>query len=154
MVKFFSFLVIFITLVFTNEKQNIIDALEEYNKAFGEANYSKIIECFDLPSSFNLKDKTIMASHKFKLKLIYRKIIGDLPNYYSYSKWDEINIQLIDSSIAIVNADFSRYKDDNSIFYSGSAQYHLRLKNDKWKIFSLTPYETIEPINWKYCFDP
>ena len=61
MVNFFSFLVIFITLVFTNENQNIIDVLEEYNKAFGEANYSKIIECFDLPSSFNLKDKTIMA---------------------------------------------------------------------------------------------
>lgn len=96
---------------------------------------------------FNLKDKTITANNRFKLRFIYKKIRGDLPGYYSYSTWDGIKIQLIDDNIAIVNADFSRYKDDDTIFYSGSAQYHLRLENHKWKIFSLTPYETIKLLD-------
>jgi len=100
-----------------------------------------IVKTFDRPASFNLKDKTIIASNK--LKLIYRKLRGGLPNFYSYRKWDEINIQIIDNKIAIVNADFSRYNNDSTIFYSGSAQYHLRLKNDQCKIFSLIPYTNI-----------
>ena len=82
-----------------------------------------------------------------KLKLIYKKLISDLPDYYSYSTWGKINIQLIDFNIAIVNADFSRHKKDNSIFYKGSAQYYLRLKNNKWKIFSITPYTNIKILD-------
>ena len=128
-------------------KEDITNVLENYNQAFGEADYSKIIKLFDYPAVFNLKDKTIAANTRFKLRLIYKKIRGDLPNYYSYSTWDGIKIQLIDDNIAIVNADFSRHKDDDSIFYSGSAQYHLRLENDKWKIFSLTPYTAIEVLD-------
>ena len=136
-----------VSLMMSSEKQDILDILEEYNNAFGEANYSKIIKFFDYPASFNLNDKTITASNKFKLKLIYKKIRGGLPDYYSYSKWEKINVQLIDSNIAIVNADFSRYKNDDTIFYSGSAQYYLRFKDNEWKIFSLTPYTSIEILD-------
>ena len=53
---------------------------------------------------------------------------------------------LIDSDIAIVNADFSRHKEDGSIFYSGSAQYYLRFEKNEWKIFSLTPYTNIKAL--------
>ena len=129
------------------EKQAIIDILERYNKVFGESNYSEIANCFDFPASFNLKNKTINASNRFKLKLIYKKIRRDLPDYYSYSKWGKIDVQLIDENIAIVNADFSRYKNDDTVFYSGSAQYHLRFKDGEWKIFSLTPYESIKILD-------
>tara|TARA_B100000519_G_C14222274_1_gene428152 strand:+ start:885 stop:1283 length:399 start_codon:yes stop_codon:yes gene_type:complete len=126
-----------------NPKNDILAVMDSYNKSFGDANYSKIIKLFDLPASFNLEDKTITASSKFKLKLIYKKIRGDLPDYYSYSKWKEVKIKLIDSNIAIVDADFIRHKKDGSAFDSGSAQYHLRLEENGWKIFSLTPYKTI-----------
>ena len=147
MFKIALFIILFFSSIMPVEKQAIIDALEKYNKAFGEANYSEIANCFNLPASFNLKDKTINASNRFKLRLIYKKIRGDLPDYYSYSKWGKIDIQLIDENIAIVNADFSRYKNDNTVFYSGSAQYHLRFKDGKWKIFSLTPYESIKTVD-------
>lgn len=43
-----------------------------------------IVKSYDRPASFNLKDKTIIASNK--LKLIYRKLRGELPNFYSYRK--------------------------------------------------------------------
>ena len=147
MFKIALFIVLFFSSIMPADKQAIIDALERYNKAFGEANYSEITNCFDLPASFNLKDKTINASNRFKLKLIYKKLRGDLPDYYSYSKWGKTNIQLIDEDIAIVNANFSRYKNDGTVFYSGSAQYHLRFKDGEWKIFSLTPYESIKKLD-------
>ena len=140
-------LIVFFSLILSNQKQDIVDVLQSYNKAFGEADYSKIITFFDYPASFNLSDKTITASNRFKLRLIYKKLRGGLPDYYAYSKSGKIDIQLIDDNIAIVNAEFSRYKKDSSIFYSGSAQYHLRLQNGNWKIFSLTPYEKIMTLN-------
>ncbi len=137
-------ILLFLSLSMSFEKKDIVDVLENYNVAFAESNYSEIAKYFDYPASFNLKDKTISASNKFKLKLIYRKIRGDLPDYYAYSKWDKIELQLIDDSIVIANAKYLRYKHDGTLFESGSAQYHLRFINEKWKIFSLTPYNNIK----------
>ena len=134
-------------MAIATERQDIVDVLENYNEAFGKADYSDIVNYFDYPVSFNLQDKTMGASGKFKLKLIYKKIRGALPDYYSYSKWDKIDIQLIDDSIAIVNATFSRYKDDDTVYDSGSAQYHMRLTDNEWKIFTLMPYTKIKTLN-------
>ena len=133
--------------MFSVEKENIIEVLDNYSKAFGDADYSKIVSFFDSQVSFNLQNKTIKASSRFKLKLIYKKMRSELPDYYSYSKFDKIDIQVIDSSIALVNADLSRYRSDGSIFFSSSMQYYLRLKDNEWKIFSLTPYTDIKILN-------
>ena len=124
-------------------KEDIVNVLNKYNEAFIAKDYKNIIKNFDLPTSFNLSSKTINASNKLKLNLIYRKLIGDLPEYYSYSKWDDIKVEIIDKSIAIAYTQFSRYKKDNSIFYKGSVIYFLRKIDTEWKIFSLTPYNNI-----------
>ncbi len=138
--KVIFFILILLSFSWLSEKNKIMNTLNNYNMAFGKSDYSEIVKYFDYPTSFNLTNKTINAGNRFKLNLIYRKIRGDLPDYYSYSKWDDISIELIDDNIAIVDADFSRYKENGNIFYSGSARYFLRLIDNKWKIFSLTPY--------------
>ena len=107
MLKRFFIFILFSSL-FSVEKENIIEV--------GDADYSKITSFFDYPVSFNLQNKTIKASSRFKLKLIYKKMRSELPDYYSYSKFDKIDIQVIDSNIALVNAGLSRYKSDGSIF--------------------------------------
>ncbi len=147
MIKFILFTSIILSFIISSEKQEIIESLEEYYRAFEKADYSKIADCFDYPMSFNLENKTITASNKFKLKLIYRKIRGELPDYYSYSKIEKINIQLTDNNIAIINANFSRYTNDSTAFHSESAQYYLRFKKNKWKIFSMTPYKNIKKLD-------
>ena len=147
MFKAIIYMFIFYSLVISNEREDIVKVLESYNDAFARADYSDIVNHFDYPASFNLPDKTIGASCKFKLKLIYKKIRGDLPDYYSYSEWNKIDITLIDDSIAIVDASFSRYRDDGNIYDSGSAQYHMRLINNEWKIFTLTPYTKIKTLD-------
>lgn len=139
--------IIFFSILIPNQKKEIIKVLEEYNQMFIKADYSKIINHFNYPVSFNLSKKTITASNKLKLKLIYKKLRGSLSDDYSYSTWDKINIQLIDNNIAIVNADFSRYDKNDISFYSSSAIYHLRLIENNWKIFSLTPYSNTETLN-------
>ena len=147
MFKTIIYILIFHSLAISYKREDIVNVLESYNDAFARADYSDIVNHFDYPASFNLQDKTIGASCKFKLKLIYKKIRGDLPDYYSYSEWNKIDIALIDDSIAIVDASFSRYRDDGNIYDSGSVQYHMRFINSEWKIFTLTPYNKIENLD-------
>ena len=143
---------IFILMVgswFAN-KQEILNIMDKYNDAFIMKNYHTIVNYFTYPTSINMKNKTITASNKLKFKLIYRKIRGGLPDYYFHSTWDNIDIKIIDESIAILDAQFSRYKKDGSVFYSGSAIYYFRKIDDTWKIFSLTPYNSVENLyDWR-----
>ena len=122
-------------------ENDIIQTLEDYNDAFVAKDYKNIPYFFDFPVSFNLKDKSIIAGNKLKLRLIYKKLRGGLPENYSYSKWEDLNIQVLDNKVAIVDASFSRYNNDGSIIYSGNGFYTLRKIDNKWKIYSLTPYD-------------
>ena len=124
-------------------ESDIIKTLEDYNDAFVTEDYKNIPYFFDFPVSFNLKDKSIIAGNKLKLRLIYKKLRGGLPENYSYSKWQNFNIQVLDNTLAIVDASFSRYDNDDSIIYSGNGFYTLRKIDNKWKIYSLTPYDNI-----------
>ena len=74
MFKAIIYIFIFYSLAISNERENIVNVLESYNDAFARADYSDIVNHFDYPASFNLPDKTIDASCKFKLKLIYKSI--------------------------------------------------------------------------------
>ena len=137
----YSFLVL-CSFLFSLEN-DIIQTLEDYNDAFVAEDYKNIPYFFDFPVSFNLKDKSIIAGNKLKLRLIYKKLRGGLPENYSYSKWENFNIQVLDNTLAIVDASFSRYDNDDSIIYSGNGFYTLRKIDNKWKIYSLTPYDDI-----------
>ena len=141
------FFLIFFSMSVADEKNEILDLLNQYNSAFADANYSEIVDFFNFPVSFNLQDKTVTASNKLKLRLIFKKLRGGLPEYYSYSKWGNIEINLVDTNIAIAYADFSRFDLDDNVFFTGSAIYHLRLKNGEWRIFSLTPYSNINLLD-------
>ena len=137
----YSFIVLY-SFVFSLEK-DIIQTLEDYNDAFVAEDYKNLPYFFDFPVSFNLKDKSIIAGNKLKLRLIYKKLRGGLPENYSYSKWENFNIQVLDDKVAIVDASFSRYGNDDSIIYSGNGFYTMRKIDSNWKIYSLTPYDNI-----------
>tara|TARA_B100000900_G_scaffold365701_1_gene341127 strand:+ start:198 stop:644 length:447 start_codon:yes stop_codon:yes gene_type:complete len=137
----YCFLVLYSFLL--SQEKDIIQTLEDYNDAFVAEDYKNIPYFFDFPVSFNLKDKSIIAGNKLKLKLIYKKLRGGLPENYKYSKWEDFNIQVLDEKVAIVDASFSRYNEDGSILYSGNGFYSLRKIDNKWKIYALTPYDNI-----------
>ena len=143
MIKKVAYSLLFLCSFLFSLENDIIKTLEDYNDAFVAEDYKNIPYFFDFPVSFNLKDKSIIAGNKLKLRLIYKKLRGGLPENYSYSKWENFNIQVLDNTLAIVDASFSRYDNDDSIIYSGNGFYTLRKIDNKWKIYSLTPYDNI-----------
>ena len=143
MIKKVAYFLLFLCSFLFSLENDIIETLEDYNDAFVTEDYKNIPYFFDFPVSFNLKDKSIIAGNKLKLRLIYKKLRGGLPENYSYSKWENFNIQVLDNTLAIVDASFSRYDNDYSIIYSGNGFYTLIKIDNKWKIYSLTPYDNI-----------
>ena len=128
------------------EKSEILLAMDRYNEAFILADYHQIIENFTFPVSLITSDRMLSIDTKFGLRFVYKKIRGDLPEFYSYSKWNNIDIQVIDENIAIVRASFSRYDKDRKKFYDGNGIYQLKKIDKEWKIFSLIPFQSIETL--------
>ena len=140
------FILIFLTsleLLHSDDKSEILFAMDKYNEAFIQADYDQIIENFIFPVSIITSEKIYSIDTKWGLKFVYKRIRGDLPEFYSYSKWNNIDIQVIDESIAVVNASFSRYDKYEKKFYDGNGIYQLRKSDDQWKIFSMIPFQSI-----------
>ena len=128
------------------DKSEILLAMDKYNDAFILADYDQIIENFTFPVSIITSDRMLSIDTKFGLRFVYKKIRGDLPEFYSYSKWNNIDIQVMDKNIAIVRASFSRYDKDRKKFYDGNGIYQLKKIDKQWKIFSLIPFQSIETL--------
>ena len=128
------------------DKSEILLAMDKYNDAFILADYDQIIENFTFPVSIVTSDRMLSIDTKLGLRFVYKKIRGDLPEFYSYSKWNNIDIQVMDKNIAIVRASFSRYDNDEKKFYDGRGIYQLKKIDKEWKIFSLIPFQSIETL--------
>ena len=131
-------------LLHSEERSEILFAMEKYNEAFILADYDQIIDNFIFPVSIITSDRMLSIDTKLGLRFVYKRIRGDLPEFYSYSKWNKIDIQVIDKNIAIVKASFSRYDKNEKKFYDGNGIYQLKKSDDKWKIFSLIPFQSVE----------
>ncbi|MFL3013168.1 MAG: hypothetical protein ACJZ19_01205 [Candidatus Neomarinimicrobiota bacterium] len=145
MKKYMVFILLFsFQLLHSEERSEILFAMEKYNEAFILADYDQIIDNFIFPVSIITSDRMLSIDTKLGLRFVYKRIRGDLPEYYSYSKWNKIDIQVIDKNIAIVKASFSRYDKNEKKFYDGNGIYQLKKSDDKWKIFSLIPFQSVE----------
>ena len=147
MKKYFIIIVLFsFQHLYSEDKSKILFAMNKYNEAFILADYDQIIESFIFPVSIITSERMLSIDTKFGLRFVYKKIRGDLPEFYSYSKWNKIDIQLIDKNIAIVKASFSRYDKNGKKFYDGNGIYQLKKFNNKWKIFSMIPFQSFENL--------
>ena len=148
MIKKYFVIILFFSFqhLYSVDRSEILLAMDKYNEAFILADYDQIIENFIFPVSIITSDRMLSIDTKFGLRFVYKKIRGDLPEFYSYSKWNNIDIQVIDENIAIVRASFSRYDKDEKKFYDGSGIYQLKKIDKEWKIFSLIPFQSIETL--------
>ena len=78
--------------LYSDDKSEILFAMDKYNKAFILADYDEIIENFIFPVSIITSEKIFSIDTKWGLKFVYKKTRGDLPEFYSYSKWNDIDI--------------------------------------------------------------
>ena len=147
MKKYFIIIVLFFFQhLYSEDKSEILSTMNKYNEAFILADYDQIIESFIFPVSIITSERLLSIDTKLGLRFVYKKIRGDLPEFYSYSKWNKIDIQLIDKNIAIVKASFSRYDKNEKKFYDGNGIYQLKKSANKWKIFSLIPFQSYETL--------
>ena len=147
MKKYFIIIVLFFFQhLYSEDKSEILSTMNKYNEAFILADYDQIIESFIFPVSIITSERLLSIDTKLGLRFVYKKIRGDLPEFYSYSKWNEIDIQLIDKNIAIVKASFSRYDKNEKKFYDGNGIYQLKKSDNSWKIFSLIPFQSFETL--------
>ena len=143
------FILIFLTslqYLHSDDKSEILFAMNKYNEAFILADYDQIIESFIFPVSIITSERMLSIDTKLGLRFVYKKIRGDLPKFYSYSKWNKIDIQLIDNNIAIVKASFSRFDKNDKKFYDGNGIYQLKKSDNKWRIFSMIPFQSFETL--------
>ena len=147
MKKYFIIIVLFcFQHLYSEDKSEILFAMDKYNEAFILADYDQIIESFIFPVSIITSERILSIDTKLGLRFVYKKIRGDLPEFYSYSKWNKIDIQLIDKNIAIVKASFSRFDKNDKKFYDGNVIYQLKKSDNKWRIFSMIPFQSSETI--------
>ena len=146
MKKYFIIIFFCFQHLYSEDKSEILFAMNKYNEAFILADYDQIIESFIFPVSIITSERMLSIDTKLGLRFVYKKIRGDLPEFYSYSKWNNIDIQVMDKNIAIVRASFSRYDNNEKKFYDGSGIYQLKKINKVWKIFSLIPFQSIETL--------
>ena len=146
MKKYFIIIFFCFQHLYSEDKSEILFAMNKYNEAFILADYNQIIESFIFPVSIITPERMLSIDTKLGLRFVYKKIRGDLPEFYSYSKWNKIDIQLIDKNIAIVKASFSRYDKNGKKFYDGNGIYQLKKFNNKWKIFSMIPFQSFENL--------
>ena len=146
MKKYFIIIFFCFQHLYSEDKSEILFAMNKYNEAFILADYDQIIESFTFPVSIITSERMLSIDTKLGLRFVYKKIRGDLPEFYSYSKWNKIDIQLIDKNVAIVKASFSRYDKNGKKFYDGNGIYQLKKFNNKWKIFSMIPFQSFENL--------
>ena len=146
MKKYFIIIFFCFQHLYSEDKSEILFAMNKYNEAFILADYNQIIESFIFPVSIITPERMLSIDTKLGLRFVYKKIRGDIPEFYSYSKWNEIDIQLIDKNVAIVKASFSRYDKNGKKFYDGNGIYQLKKFNNKWKIFSMIPFQSFENL--------
>ena len=146
MKKYFIIIFFCFQHLYSEDKSEILFAMNKYNEAFILADYNQIIESFIFPVSIITSERMLSIDTKLGLRFVYKKIRGDLPEFYSYSKWNKIDIQLIDKNVAIVKASFSRYDKNGKKFYDGNGIYHLKKFNNTWKIFSMIPFQSFENL--------
>ena len=146
MKKYFIIIFFCFQHLYSEDKSEILFAMNKYNEAFILADYDQIIESFTFPVSIITSERMLSIDTKLGLRFVYKKIRGDLPEFYSYSKWNKIDIQLIDKNVAIVKASFSRYDKNEKKFYDGNGIYQLKKFNNKWKIFSMIPFQFFENL--------
>ena len=146
MKKYFIIIFFCFQHLYSEDKSEILFAMNKYNEAFILADYNQIIESFIFPVSIITSERMLSIDTKLGLRFVYKKIRGDLPEFYSYSKWNKIDIQLIDKNVAIVKASFSRYDKNGNKFYDGNGIYQLKKFNNKWKIFSMIPFQSFENL--------
>ena len=135
------------SMILGNEIENnkILNIMVDHNYELKDQKYDELNTYFCFPFSYNHHEEVKTAMTVRELKKLLKKLRKKLPRNHSHNDWKKMNVKILNESMALVNAMYSRIDKDDTSYFTGAATYSFRKENDKWKIFSITPFK---PYNY------
>jgi len=128
-----------------DEQNDILNTMVYHNYDLDDGKYDNLDTYFSFPFAYNEKDDSQIVKNQRELKKFFKKIKKTYPRDHSHCDWKSMDVKLLNERIAIVNAMFSRIKNNGTTYFTGVAMYSFRKVDDSWKIFAITPFK---PYNY------
>jgi len=111
-----------------------------YIDAFNREDVDHFSDCFALPYAWVTGDKGLMTvANEGAHQSGFSRIMIDLKERgWARSGVDRFKAYVFADNLAMIVADYSRYKADNSILEQGRATYTLRRDGKSWKIVTVS----------------
>ena len=123
------------------EKNKILNIMVDHNYDLTDQKYGNLETFFCFPFLYNDAEEIKSAMNIRELKKLLKKMRKELPKDHSHIDWKKMDVKLINEGIAVVNAMYSRMDKGNTNYFMGAAMYSFRKIDEKWKIFSITPFK-------------
>ena len=142
---------IFFNILFSNEleKNKILNIMVDHNYDLMDKKYSSLDTFFCFPFLYNDQEEIKPAMNLRELKRLLKKVRKRLPKNHSHIDWKKMNVKILNESIALVNAMYSRVDKSNNNYFTGAAMYSFRKVDQKWKIFSITPFKPYDYFDFE-----
>ena len=145
------FLPILFNILLSNEleKNKILNIMVDHNYDLMDKKYSNLDTFFCFPFLYNDQEEIKYANNVRELKKLLKKMRKKLPKNHSHKDWKKMNVKILNESIALVNAMYSRVDKNNTNYFTGAAMYSFRKVDKKWKIFSITPFKPYDYFDFE-----
>ena len=131
------------------EKNKILNIMVDHNYDLMDKKYNNLGTFFCFPFLYNDQEEIKPAMNLRELKRLLKKIRKRLPKNHSHIDWKKMNVKILNESIALVNAMYSRVDKGKSNYSTGAAMYSFRKVDQKWKIFSITPFKPYDYFDFE-----
>ena len=123
------------------ETNKILNIMVDHNYDLMDQKYGNLETFFCFPFLYNDAEEIKSAMNIRELKKLLKKMRKELPKDHSHIDWKRMDVKLINEGIDVVNAMYSRMDKGNTNYFMGEAMYSFRKIDEKWKIFSITPFK-------------
>jgi ketosteroid isomerase-like protein len=125
----------------TDAVREIEAAYQAYMDSFNNGDGEAFVRTFGYPNVFLIKEFGIKLVHADAraMSSFYETLMASLKERgWARTTVDECEVTLLTDDLALVFADFTRYREDGSVLEPGRAHYTLTRESDAWTIRVVT----------------
>tara|TARA_Y100001935_G_scaffold17324_1_gene12823 strand:- start:540 stop:1004 length:465 start_codon:yes stop_codon:yes gene_type:complete len=140
---FFVILPILSNILLSNalEKNRILNITVNHNYDITDPKYGDFETFFCFPFLYNDAEEIKSPINIRELKKLLKKMRKELPKNHSHIDRKKMDVKLINEGISPVNAVYSKMDKSDTNYFMGAAMNSFRKIDEKWKIFSITPFK-------------
>lgn len=110
-----------------------------YIDAFNREDTDFFLRAFCYPNAFLTGEQGMTINAKESdMQRFYQNVMASIQaRGWDRSAVDRLQVQPFSETLAMVTADYTRYKKDNTILEQGRACYMMRRDGDSWKMLTI-----------------